>query len=154
MSLGGAAGIVRPPAGVRARALAAGVALMLGLAGPAAAQGDAPEAPAEEPAGASGLCIEINARAYEATLVIRQHASALSAGFEPDARPQAQQMLAWLDQWTGRLRSILDLAAFSQCLDEGDEETYRRALVVAQRVANQTRDDLLRPARTPQRPRR
>ena len=94
-------------------------------------------------------CSEINNRAMEATLVIRQHASALSVGFEPDARPQAMQMLAWLDQWAGRLRGFVELGEYSMCLDDGDTETYRRALVSAQRIANQARDDLLRPVRAP-----
>lgn len=89
-------------------------------------------------------CDELNNRAREATLVIRQHASALSLGFEADARSQALVLLAWLDQWTGRLRGLVDVAEFSECLDEGDAETYRRALVTAARVGNQAREEILR----------
>lgn len=100
--------------------------------------------------GSSIPCSEINNRAMEATMVLRQHASALSVGFEADARVQAAVMLAWLDQWAGRLRGYVELGEFSACLDDGDTETYRRALVTAQRVANQTREDLLRPARAQQ----
>ena len=100
--------------------------------------------------GGSIPCSEINNRAMEATLVIRQHASALSFGFEPDARLQAIQLLAWLDQWAGRLRGFVELGEYSMCLDDGDTETYRRALVSAQRIANQAREDLLRPVRAPQ----
>ena len=123
------------------------VALVAAL--PALAQSDEPDAAGGGP-GASIPCTEINNRAMEATLVIRQHASALSFGFEPDARPQAIQMLAWLDQWAGRLRGFVELGEYSMCLDDGDTETYRRALVSAQRIANQARDDLLRPVRAPQ----
>ena len=100
--------------------------------------------------GGSIPCSEINNRAMEATMVLRQHASALSVGFEADARAQAAVMLAWLDQWAGRLRGYVELGEFSACLDDGDTETYRRALVTAQRVANQTREDLLRPVRAQQ----
>ena len=101
--------------------------------------------------GGSVSCAELNNRAMEATMVIRQHASALSTGIDPDARTQAIIVLAWLDQWTGRLRGLVDVAEFSSCLDDGDAETYRRALVTAARVANTARDELLRPARaTPQ----
>lgn len=105
--------------------------------------------------GGSISCSEINNRAMEATLVVRQHASVLSLGIDAEARPQAAVQLAWLDQWTGRLRGFLDVGEFFQCLDEGDAETYRRALAMATRVGNQARDELLRPVRTAQqRPRR
>ncbi len=113
-----------------------------------------------EPGGGGGgggsiACSEINNRAMEATLVVRQHASVLSLGIDTEARPQAAVQLAWLDQWTGRLRGFLDVGEFFQCLDEGDAETYRRALAMAVRVGNQARDELLRPVRTAQqRPRR
>jgi hypothetical protein len=144
---------------VRRAATAVPVALgvLLAAVGPAGAQMDAPEVPEATGGGGSGLCLEINSRAYEAAMVIRQHASALSVGFEPDARPQALQMLAWMDQWIGRLRMLVDLGDGSQCLDDGDAETYRRALAVAFRVGNQVREEILRPARPPQqapRPRR
>jgi hypothetical protein len=125
------------------------VLLALAVATPAAAQmeilGDAPGA-----GGGSVGCGEINARAMEASLVVRQHASALSAGFEPDARPQAMVVLAWLDQWTGRLRGLVDVGQAADCLDDGDAETYRRALVAAARVGNQAREELLRIPRAPQ----
>lgn len=89
-------------------------------------------------------CDELNNRAREATLVIRQHASALSLGIAADGRSQALVLLAWLDQWTGRLRGLVDVAEFSDCLDEGDAETYRRALLTAARVGNQAREEILR----------
>ena len=106
---------------------------------------EAPEGAPQRGGGGSAFCTEVNARAYEASLVIRQHANALAAGFEPDARPQALQMLAWLDQWIGRLRVLVDLGDGAQCLDEGEAETYRRALVLAARVGNQVREEVLRP---------
>lgn len=138
---------VRPP---RQAACAAAVALaMLATAPPVRGQADAPEETPNEQAS-SVPCSEINNRAMEATLVVRQHASQLSFGFESDARGQAAVMLAWLDQWAGRLRGFLEVGEFSGCLDEGDAETYRRALASATRVANQTREDLLRPVRAPQ----
>ncbi|MBP0466990.1 hypothetical protein J5Y09_23885 [Roseomonas sp. PWR1] len=130
----------------------AAVPLLLVLAGasPAAAQmeilGDAPGTAGSGSVG----CGEINARAMEASLVVRQHASALSAGFEPDARPQAMVLLAWLDQWAGRLRGLVDVGQSADCLDDGDAETYRRALVAAARVGNQAREELLRTPRAPQ----
>lgn len=129
---------------------AAGLLLLLSGAAPAAAQ---MEIVGETPGmggGGSVACGEINARAMEASLVVRQHASALSAGFEPDARPQAMVMLAWLDQWTGRLRGLVDVGQSADCLDDGDAETYRRALVAAARVGNQAREELLRIPRAPQ----
>ena len=98
-------------------------------------------------AGASVSCTELNNRAMEATLVIRQHASTLSIGIEAEAKAQGIVTLAWLDQWTGRLRGLVDVAEFSSCLDDGDLETYRRVLAMATRVANTARDELLRPAR-------
>ena len=98
-------------------------------------------------AGASVSCTELNNRAMEATLVIRQHASTLSTGIEAEAKSQGIVTLAWLDQWTGRLRGLVDVAEFSSCLDDGDLETYRRVLAMATRVANTARDELLRPAR-------
>ncbi|NMJ44226.1 hypothetical protein GWK16_23465 [Roseomonas sp. JC162] len=118
------------------------------LVQPAAAQTggeDATDGGAGRSGGGSAFCTEINARAFEASLVIRQHSSSLSAGFETDARPQALQMLAWLDQWMGRLRTLVELGDAAQCLDEGEAETYRRALVMASRVGNQVRDEVLRP---------
>ena len=129
------------------------------LVQPARAQSDEPAAGGGSSGPGSSIpCSEINNRAMEATMVLRQHASALSVGFEADARAQAAVMLAWLDQWAGRLRGYVELGEFSACLDDGDTETYRRALVAAQRVANQTREDLLRPVRAAQqqqqRPRR
>lgn len=142
---------------------AAAVAAALAAAAPARAESDVPEVTGGGIGpNASIPCSEINNRAMEATLVIRQHASALSFGFEADARPQAIQMLAWLDQWAGRLRGFVELGEYSMCLDDGDTETYRRALVSAQRIANQAREDLFRPVRAPlpmqqqqqQRPRR
>jgi hypothetical protein len=140
--------------GRRARAAArlAVAGLLAGAlqAGPARAQSDAMDDPPTtvRPGGAS--CGEINNRAMEATLVIRQHASALSLGFEPEARPQAAVLLAWLDQWIGRLRGLVDLGDFTDCLDEGEAETYRRALATGARVGNQAREELLRPVRAPQ----
>jgi hypothetical protein len=105
-------------------------------------------APTEvRPGGAS--CGTINARAMEATLVIRQHASALSAGIDPDARAQGLVLLAYLDQWAGRLRGLVDLGDFTECLNEGEAETYRRALATATRVGNQAREDLYRVPRAP-----
>ncbi|MEO3474069.1 hypothetical protein AAFN86_19525 [Roseomonas sp. CAU 1739] len=107
--------------------------------------------------GGSVSCVELNSRAMEATLVIRQHASVLSTGLDPEGRSQAIVVLAWLDQWTGRLRGLVDVAEFSSCLDDGDLETYRRALAMATRVANTARDELLRPVRAmtqPQPPQR
>jgi len=100
------------------------------------------------PGGAS--CGTINARAMEATLVIRQHASALSVGIEPDARAQGIVLLAFLDQWAGRLRGLMDLGEFTECLDDGEAETYRRAIATANRVANQAREELFRAGRPPQ----
>jgi hypothetical protein len=143
--------------GIRA-ALALALAASLGLAAPAAAQMqiemietiEEPDPSASQPRDGSVPCSEINNRAMEASLVIRQHASALSAGFEPEARAQAMVLLAWLDQWTGRLRGLVDLGEFTQCLDEGDSETYRRALATAARVGNQARSDLLQAATRPQ----
>jgi len=124
------------------------------LASPAWAQSEDPAAEAPMASGGSVSCSELNNRAMEASLVIRQHASALSAGFEPDARPQAMVMLAWLDQWTGRLQGLVDVAEFSSCLDDGDAETYRRALAMAARVANTAREELLRPVRPAAQPQR
>ncbi|MBR0672593.1 hypothetical protein [Neoroseomonas soli] len=135
------------------RAGGAAAVLLAGMLGavPARGQSDTPEVAGGGNGAATSIpCTEINNRAMEATLVIRQHASALSVGFEPEARPQAIQMLAWLDQWAGRLRGFVELGEYSMCLDDGDTETYRRALVSAQRIANQARDDLLRPVRAPQ----
>lgn len=123
----------------------------LALATAARAQSDDPP----EPAGGGGSvsCSELNNRAMEASLVIRQHASALSTGIDPEARSQAIAVLAWLDQWTGRLRGLVDVAEFSSCLDDGDTESYRRTLAMATRVANTAREELLRPVRaTPQQP--
>jgi hypothetical protein len=100
------------------------------------------------PGGAS--CGTINARAMEASMVIRQHASALSAGIDPDARAQGLVLLAYLDQWAGRLRGLVDLGDFTECLNEGEAETYRRALATATRVGNQAREELFRVPRAPQ----
>jgi hypothetical protein len=149
-----------PLAWAARRAAPAALALVLcgALSGTAArAQGmDIVEETDSAPAQGSIPCSEINNRAMEATLVIRQHASALSIGFAPDTRGQAMVMLAWLDQWTGRLRGLVDLGEFSQCLDDGDAETYRRVLASASQIGNQAREDLLRPAarQAPPRPRR
>jgi hypothetical protein len=111
------------------------------------AEDDAP--PVEvRPGGAS--CGTINSRAMEASLVIRQHASALSVGIAPDARAQGIVLLAYLDQWAGRLRGLIDLGDFTECLDDGEAETYRRALALANRVGNQAREELYRAARAPQ----
>lgn len=131
------------------------LAAALGVGMPAAAQMQIEMIEEAEPApngqrDGSVPCSEINNRAMEASLVIRQHASALSAGFEADARPQAMVLLAWLDQWSGRLRGLVDLGEFTQCLDEGDSETYRRALATAARVGNQARSDLLQATTRPQ----
>lgn len=108
------------------------------------------EAPPVEvrPGGVS--CATINARAMEATLVIRQHASALSVGIDPEARAQGIVLLAYLDQWAGRLRGLIDLGEYSECLDDGEAESYRRALVTANRVSNQAREELFRIPRAPQ----
>jgi hypothetical protein len=158
-----AAGRARPwphlvPSALRGLAV---LALLAAFAGPALAQMDPAEEEPEEPptvvmsAPASIPCGEVNNRAMEATLVIRQHASVLSVGFEDEARGEALVLLAWLDQWAGRLRGLVDLGEFSQCLDDGDAETYRRALASAAAIGNQAREDLLRPVRPrPQRPRR
>jgi len=134
---------------------ALGLAAALGMAMPAAGQMQIETIEEAEPApngqrDGSVPCSEINNRAMEASLVIRQHAVALSAGFEPEARPQAMVLLAWLDQWTGRLRGLVDLGEFTQCLDEGDTESYRRALATAARVGNQARSDLLQAPARPQ----
>lgn len=111
------------------------------------AEDDAP--PTEvRPGGAS--CGTINARAMEASLVIRQHASALSTGIDPDARAQGLVLLAYLDQWAGRLRGLVDLGDFTECLNDGEAETYRRALATATRVGNQAREELYRVPRAPQ----
>jgi len=128
----------------------AAILLLAGLAAApvARAQVDAP--PEAAPPVGSVSCTEINNRAMEATLVIRQHASALSAGFDADGRAQAVVTLAWLDQWAGRLRGLVDVGEFSSCLDDGDLEGYRRALAMAARVANTARDELLRPGRAQQ----
>lgn len=135
------------------RVAAVFLAILAAGAQAARAQAGATEAQ-DAPSFAAVPCSEINNRAMEATLVIRQHASALSMGFEADARPQALQLLAWLDQWSGRLRGLVDLGEYSLCLDEGDAETYRRALASAARVGNGVREDLLRPARPAQQPHR
>lgn len=121
----------------------AAAAAMLLCAAPARAQ---MEIVGEGPGSGQGSvpCDELNNRAREATLVIRQHASALSLGVQADTRPQALVLLAWLDQWSGRLRGLVDVAEFSECLDEGDAETYRRALVTAAQVGNQAREEILR----------
>jgi GNAT superfamily N-acetyltransferase len=109
------------------------------------------EAPVEvRPGGVA--CGTLNARAMEASLVIRQHASALSAGVDPDARAQGVVLLAYLDQWAGRLRGLIDLGEFADCMDDGEAETYRRALATATRVGNQAREELYRPVRAPQQP--
>lgn len=133
--------------------------LLVALGGPAAAQmATSQDDPSDDPpavvmsAPFSIPCSEVNNRAMEATLVIRQHASVLSVGFEAEGRAEAMVVLAWLDQWAGRLRGLIDLGEFSQCLDDGDAETYRRALASASAIANQAREDFLRPARP--RPRR
>ena len=127
----------------------------LAIASAAHAQADAPtDAPV---AGGMVSCSELNNRAMEATLVIRQHASVLSFGIEEEARAQGFVALGWLDQWTGRLRGLVDVAESAQCFDDGDAETYRRALATATRVANTAREELLRPGRVtaqPQPPRR
>jgi hypothetical protein len=99
------------------------------------------------PGGAS--CSTINNRAMEASLVIRQHASALSVGITAETRAQGIVVLAYLDQWAGRLRGLIDLGEFTECLDDGEAETYRRALNVANRVGNQARADLFRVGRVP-----
>lgn len=129
--------------------------LLVGVALSSPASGQS-EDPVEAPMASGGAvpCSELNNRAMEATLVIRQHASALSTGVEQDPRPQAMVMLAWLDQWTGRLQGLVDVAEFSSCLDEGDLETYRRTLAMAARVANTAREELLRPARPAAQPQR
>jgi hypothetical protein len=109
------------------------------------------EPPTEvRPGGVS--CGTINARAMEASLVIRQHASALSVGIDSESRAQGMVMLAYLDQWAGRLRGLIDLGDYSECLDDGEAETYRRALATATRVGNQAREELYRPVRAPQQP--
>lgn len=138
-------------------AVVLGLLAALAMVQPASAQADgedAPQEPRDESSGPSPSappqCIEYNSRAYEAALVVRQHAASLSAGFEPEARPQALQILGWMDQWMGRLRVLVELAEGTQCLDEGDLETYRRALAIAVQVGNQARADILRPVRPPQ----
>ena len=115
------------------------------------AQVDAP-ADVAPSGGGSVSCAELNNRAMEATLVIRQHASVLSTGIDPDAKAQGMVTLAWLDQWAGRLRGLVDVGEFSACLDDGDLETYRRTLAMAARVANTAREELLRPARATTQP--
>lgn len=109
------------------------------------AQADAPADAAA--AGGAVPCAELNSRAMEATLVIRQHASVLSFGIDPGAEAQGSVTLGWLDQWAGRLRGLVDVAETGACLDEADAETYRRALATATRVANTAREELLRPGR-------
>lgn len=107
--------------------------------------------------GAGVACVDINARAMEASLVIRQHASALSVGFDAGGRAEALVLLSWLDHWTGRLRGLVDLGEYAQCMDEGDMETYRRAAATGAQIGNQARQDLLRtppPAAAPARQRR
>ncbi|WP_170979247.1 hypothetical protein [Roseomonas sp. HF4] len=161
---GVAAGRARPRLSLPSAVLAGAVlmALIVGLGVPAAAQmapsPDDPTEGVEEPpavvmsAPFSIPCSEVNNRAMEATLVIRQHASVLSVGFDAEGRADALVLLAWLDQWAGRLRGLIDLGEFSQCLDDGDAETYRRALASASAIANQAREEFLRPVRP--RPRR
>ena len=119
------------------RPAAAVVLAALAVATPAAAQPDSTVA-----------CTELNSRAMEATMVIRQHASVLSTGIGTEDRLQGAVTLAWLDQWTGRLRGLMELGESASCLDDGDYETYRRALAMATRVANAAREELLRPPRT------
>ena len=63
-------------------------------------------------------------------------------------------LLAWLDQWAGRLQGLVDVAEFSSCLDDGDAESYRRVLAMAARVANTAREELLRPVRPAAQPQR
>lgn len=118
---------------------------LLAVAPAAHAQVDAPA----DATVTGGLvpCSELNNRAMEATLVIRQHASVLSPGIEQDSRVQGIVTLGWLDQWAGRLRGMLDVAESIACFDDGDIETYRRALAMATRVANTAREELLRPSR-------
>ncbi|WP_198371663.1 hypothetical protein [Roseomonas rosulenta] len=106
---------------------------------------DEPPTTEVRPGGAS--CGTINARAMEASLMIRQHASALSIGIDPELRAQGMVLLAFLDQWTGRLRGLVDLGEYTDCLDDGEAETYRRALATAVRVGNQAREELYRPFR-------
>ncbi len=118
--------------------------VLAALAGSPAAHG---QVDSSMGAGGSVSCSELNNRAMEATMVIRQHASTLSVGIDPDARAQGLMALGWLDQWSGRLRGLVDVAESASCLDDGDAETYRRALVTAARVANTAREELLRPAR-------
>lgn len=106
------------------------------------------EAPAEAVTTAASVpCSELNNRAMEATMVIRQHASTLSFGIDQDTKVQGSVTLGWLDQWAGRLRGLVDVAESAGCFDDGDIETYRRALATATRVANTARDELLRPGR-------
>lgn len=143
---------------LRRGAFCVALALACATAAPAArAQPDSVEMPPAEddqppvevrPGGVS--CGTLNARAMEASLVIRQHASALSVGIDPEARAQGLVLLAYLDQWTGRLRSLIDLGEYADCLDDGEAETYRRALATATRVGNQAREELYRPVRAPQ----
>jgi hypothetical protein len=57
---------------------------------------ETPAEPREPRAGGAGSCIDINKRAMEAALVIRQHAGTLSAGFDPARRAEAMVMLSWL----------------------------------------------------------
>lgn len=103
------------------------------------------EAPGQQDgAGGSVSCVDINARAMEATFVIRQHASVLSVGFDARGRAEALVTLSWLDQWTGRLMGLVDLGEYAQCMDEGDMETYRRAAATGAMIGNQARQDLLR----------
>ncbi|MBR0652988.1 hypothetical protein GXW78_25255 [Roseomonas terrae] len=130
---------------------------LAGLVAATAAQaqtGTQPDDPGEGGGGGSVSCLDLGSRAMEATMVIRQHASTLSAGITSDARAEGIVVLAWLDQWTGRLRGIVELAEFVPCFDDGDRETYRRALATAGRVANTARDELLRTPAAAQAPRR
>lgn len=100
------------------------------------------------PGGAS--CSTISNRAMEASFVIAQHVNALAAGITPETRAQGLVLLAYLDQWAGRLRGLVDLGEFTECLDDGEAETYRRALVMANRMGNWAREQVYRSLRAPQ----
>jgi hypothetical protein len=123
-----------------------GFALLIALATSPRGQAQA-DALGDTATGGSGPCTELNTRAIEATMVIRRHASVLSTGIEAEAKAQGMIALARRDQWAGRLRGLVDVADVAACLGDGDMETYRRALATATRVANTTREELLRPAR-------
>jgi hypothetical protein len=120
--------------------------LLVVLAAGSVAQAQ-PEAPGDATTAGSVPCSQLNNTAIEATTVIRQYVSVLSTGIETERGARGMTALSWLDPWAGRPRGLVDVADVATRLDDGDMETYRRALAMATRVANTAQDELLRPAR-------